>query len=212
MIKRNLLATGALLVLLASCSSDNAPAASAAPTVPGTTGSTAVSGPPVDLSAKCEAGDWVSTSMDVPSQAGIGEITPTGGGDGMNITFAPDGVFQIDFGPMQPAIGTFTSGGQAASLSTTFSGVGKGTWSVDAQDVATATFADFTTAKATVVITLGQTVPPVFDETLQQLNDQRMLNGEKVGVFTVTECSADALSMTTPFPAGSITIHAAPKG
>ena len=195
--------TGALLVLLASCSSDDAPPASADPTVPGTA---------VDLSAKCESGDWVSTSMDVPSQAGIGEITPTGGGDGMNITFAPDGVFQIDFGPMQPAIGTFTSGGQAASLSTTFSGVGKGTWSVDAQDVATATFDDFTTAKATVVITLGQTVPPVFDETLQQLNDDRMLNGDKVGVFTVTECSADALSMTTPFPAGSITIHAAPKG
>jgi hypothetical protein len=210
-MKRNLLVTGALLVLLASCSSDSTPAASADPTVSGPVESAPVTAPAVDLSAKCEVGDWVSTSMDVPSQAGIGAITPAGGGDGMNITFAPDGVFQIDFGPMQPAIGTFTSGGQAASLSTTFSGVGKGTWTVDAQDAATATFDDFTTAKATVVITLGQTVPPVFDETLQQLNDDRMLNGEKVGVFTITACSADALSMTTPFPAGSITIHAARK-
>lgn len=166
---------------------------------------TNASGVTVDTSAACAAGDWVSTAMDAPSQAGIGEITPTGGGDGMVIEMRGDGTFQIDFGPMSPATATFTTGSQPGELETTFSGVGEGTWTAEGP----ASFADFGTVKATATLTLGETVPPIFDETLELLNANRMLNGEQVGVFDITDCTADTLVLTTPFPGGPLTITAA---
>lgn len=175
------------LTLLTACSSDDAP--------------------PAD--ARCEVGDWTSTAMVAPSQAALGEVTPTGGGEGIDITFGADGVFQADFGPMQPATATFQSAGQEGQLLTTLSGVEKGTWSADDQGRVVGTTEDFTTARAKAEMVLGETVPPVFDETFQELNDSRMLGGEQVGVFTVTSCSGDTLTMSSPFPGGEIVITAA---
>ena len=146
--------------------------------------------------------------MLAPSQAAIGDVTPTGGGDGMNIDFGADGVFQIDFGPMKPATASFTKGGEEGQLSTTFSGVGKGSWEADAAGSVSGTFADLTTVTATVELTLGSTVPPIFDETLQQVNDNRMLDGKTTGTYTVTACDGDTMTLSTPFPSGTITIEA----
>lgn len=196
---RATIAALACLSLLAACSDDDSATDTVAPSTPTTGGS-------VDTSAACATGNWVSTSLDAPSQAGIGEITPTGGGDGMVIEMRPDGTFQIDFGPMNPATATFTTGGQEGILETTFSGVGEGTWTADGP----ATFSDFSTAKATATLTLGDTVPPIFDETLELLNANRMLGGEQVGVFAITDCSDDTLVLTSPFPGGEVVIIAAP--
>jgi hypothetical protein len=194
-----------VVLLAAACSDDGgstADTSDTANTVPST-------GAAVDLTGQCETGHWVSTGMTVPAQAGVGDITPTGGGDGMDISFGADGVFQIDFGPMQPSTATFQSGGQEGVLAVSFSGVGKGIWTVDPSGQAVASFENFATAKALATLTLGQTVPPIFDDTLQNINDQRMLNGERVGVFTVTDCNATGLSMTSPFPGGTVEIIAA---
>jgi hypothetical protein len=194
-----------VVLLSAACSDDGGPTADTA-----TTGNTVPSNSTaVDMTGQCETGHWVSTGMTAPTQAGVGDITPTGGGDGMDISFGTDGVFQIDFGPMQPSTATFVSGGQEGVLSVSFSGVGKGIWTVDPTGQAVASFENFATAKALATLTLGQTVPPIFDDTLQNINDQRMLNGERVGVFTVTDCNATGLSMTTPFPGGTVEIIAA---
>jgi hypothetical protein len=192
---------GVAALVAAGCSSDE----SAGDTTVAAVDTTAAGGT-VDTSAACATGEWVSTSMDAPSQAGIGEITPTGGGDGMVISMRGDGTFQIDFGPMNPASATFTTGGQEGVLDTTFSGVGEGTWTAEGP----ATFSDFDTVKATATLTLGDTVPPIFDETLTLLNANRMLGGQQVGVFTIADCSADELVLTTPFPGGTVTITAAP--
>ncbi len=197
-MSRKLVAVALLSVMLASCRTSG----DSTGTIIGTT---------IGSGQACELGNWASASMDAPSQAGVGDLTSTVGGDGMMITLGADGLFQIDFGPMKPTTGTFVSGGQPASLDTTFSGVGKGTWKSNG-DTATASFDDFTTVTTTVTITLGETVPPVFDETLQQLNDDRMLNGEKAGVFTISGCTATTLTLTTPYPGGAIVIHAVPVG
>ncbi|MEN9644075.1 MAG: hypothetical protein RL238_744, partial [Actinomycetota bacterium] len=189
---------GIAVVLLGACSDDGGSADSVAPTSVSTGGT-------VDTSAACATGNWVSTSMDAPSQAGIGEITPTGGGDGMVIEMKPDGTFQIDFGPMKPATATFTTGAKQGILETTFSGVGEGTWTPEGP----ATFSDFGTVKATATLTLGETVPPIFDETLELLNANRMLGDEQVGVFAITDCTPDTLVLTTPFPGGEVVITAA---
>jgi hypothetical protein len=195
-MRRNLVVVGALVAVLASCSSGDGGGAA------GTTGA----GSPA-----CEVGSWVSSSIDAPAQAGIGDVAPVGGGDGIAIEIGADGVFQVDFGPMKPATGSFQSGGQTATLATTFSGVGKGTWKSDGTDVS-ATFDDFTTVRTMVTITLGDTVPPVFDETLQQLNDDRMLGGQQAGVFSITDCATDSLTLTTPYPNGSVVVHAVRAG
>jgi hypothetical protein len=192
-----------VVVLAAACSDDGGTPDTSTTSPPSTTGST------VDMAGDCHAGDWVSTGMTFPGQAAITDITPTGGGDGMNIELAADGTFQIDFGPMNPATATFDSAGAQGIMSTSFSGVGKGIWTVDTDGVAMASFEDFTTAKALVTLTLGDTVPPIFDNTLQEINDDRMLGGERVGVFTFTACTPDSLTMTTPFPAGTVEITAA---
>ena len=62
--------------------------------------------------ARCEVGRWTSTSMIAPAQAALPAVTPAGGGDGMDISFGADNVFQIDFGPMQPTTATFETAGQ----------------------------------------------------------------------------------------------------
>jgi hypothetical protein len=49
----------------------------------------------------------------------------------------------------------------------------------------------------------------VFDETLQELNDNRMLGGETTGTYTVTACEGDTMTLSTPFPSGTVTIEAA---
>jgi hypothetical protein len=126
----------------------------------------------------------------------------------MDITLGADGSFQVDFGPMNPATATFESGGQQGVMSASFSGVGKGIWTVDSSGTAMASFENFATAKALVTLALGDTVPPVFDNTLADINAERMLDGQQVGVFTFTDCSADALTMTTPFPGGTVQITA----
>ena len=66
----------------------------------------------------CEQGNWVSTSMLAPTQAGVSTVTPTGGGDGIVFQFKPGGTFQADFGPMKPATGSFASGNQTATQQT----------------------------------------------------------------------------------------------
>ena len=191
-----------VVLLAAACSDDGGtPGDTVAPS--STVGST------VDMTGECQTGTWVSTGMTFPGQAAITEITPTGGGDGMDIELGADGSFQIDFGPMNPATASFDSSGNPGVMSASFSGVGKGIWTVDADGVAMASFEDFTTAKALVTLTLGDTVPPVFDSTLQDINDDRMLGGERVGVFTLTDCTPDSLTMTTPFPGGTVEITAA---
>lgn len=201
-MRKNVWMLGAVVVVLAACSSDDG----------GSAGTTAAGGSGGDALRQCVIGSWTSTSMLAPSQAAIGDVAPTGGGDGMNIDFGADGVFQIDFGPMQPATASFTKGGEQGQLSTTFSGVGKGSWEADADGGVSGVFADLTTVTAKVELTLGSTVPPIFDETLQQLNDNRMLDGKTTGTYTVTKCDGDTLSLSTPFPSGTITIDAARKG
>lgn len=161
------------------------------------------------FAGECAAGSWTSTGMVAPSQAGIGPVEPTGGGEGMAIDLLADGSFQIDFGPMEPATATFTSGEQEGVLSTSFSGVGAGTWGPEGGGQGTAEFANFATAKAIATLTLGDTVPPIFDESLQQINDNRMLEGKQVGVFTIESCDEDELVLSTPFPGGTVTITAA---
>jgi hypothetical protein len=198
-MRKNVWMLGAVAMTLVACNSDGGSA--------GTT--TTGAGSTSDALRQCVIGAWTSTSMLAPSQAALGDVTPTGGGDGMRIDFGADGVFQIDFGPMQPSTATFQSGGQEGVLAVSFSGVGKGIWTVDPSGQAVASFENFATAKALATLTLGQTVPPIFDDTLQNINDQRMLNGERVGVFTVTDCNATGLSMTSPFPGGTVEIIAA---
>ncbi len=207
---------GVAMVGLAACSSDGGSAAvtSIADTISPTS---AAPGPTttfasVDVTGRCEVGEWVSTSLDAPSQAAIGDITPVGGGDGMNISFGDDNRFQIDFGPMTPATATFASGDQEGTLSTSFKGVGAGGWTLADDGLPVAVFENFNTVTAVVTLTLGVTVPPVFEETLQQLNDNRMLDGEVAGGFTVTSCGDDELTMASPFPGGDITITAIRKG
>lgn len=192
-----------LAVLASACSDDGSEASGSTEAAQGTVAST------LDLTGECETGSWVSTDVTFPAQAAIPEITPTGGGDGMDIEFGADGAFQIDFGPMSEASSTFDSGGAQGLMSLRFSGVGKGVWTVDADGLAMASFDDFTTAKALVTMTLGETVPPIMDTTFQEINDNRMIGGGRVGVFTVTGCTADSLTMTTPFPGGDVTITAA---
>jgi hypothetical protein len=198
-MRKNVWMLGAVAMTLVACSGDGGSA--------GTT--TTGAGSTSDALRQCVIGAWTSTSMLAPSQAALGDVTPTGGGDGMRIDFGADGVFQIDFGPMNPATASFTKGGEAGVLSTTYSGVGKGSWEAEASGGVSGVFADLTTVKATVEITLGSTVPPVFDETLQQLNDNRMLNGETTGTYTVTKCQGATMTLTTPFPSGVVTIEAA---
>jgi hypothetical protein len=220
------LAAVACLIVLAACSDDEATSGTVTPTQGSAATSlpTDTSRPPsptpdptttlaaVDVTGRCEVGEWVSTSLEAPSQAAIGDITPTGGGDGMDITFGPDNRFQIDFGPMNPATASFTTADQEGTLSTSFKGVGEGQWTVADDGLAVAPIEDFDTVTALVTLTLGETVPPIFDETLQQLNDNRMLDDELAGVFTVTSCEGDQLTMASPFPGGDITITAARKG
>jgi hypothetical protein len=201
-MRKNVWVLGSAMLLLAACSSDGGSA--------GGTSSTAAGGTGGDALRQCVIGNWTSTSMDAPGQAAL-DVTPEGGGDGMEIQFGADGLFQIDFGPMNPTTASFTKAGEAGTLSTRYSGVGEGSWEADAQGGVTGVFADLTTVTATVEITLGSTVPPVFDETLQQLNDNRMLNGETTGTYTVTACQGDTLTMTTPFPSGTVTVQAARK-
>ena len=153
----------------------------------------------------CEQGSWVSTSMLAPAQAGVGTVTPTGGGGGIVFTFAAGGRFQVDFGPMKPATGTFDSGGQTATQQTSMSGVGSGTWKAGS-----ATIDDLATVRATATLTLGETVPPVFDDTWKDLNTTMML-GQLMGTLTVTSCNGGAMTLTSPFPAGPITIQAKRK-
>jgi hypothetical protein len=161
--------------------------------------------------APCEQGTWVSSGMVAPAQAGIVDAKPSGGGDGANISFLADGTFQIDFGPMHPATASFTSNGQPAVLTVQFSGVGKGVWTADGNPV-TASVADLNTAHATATITLGTTVPPIFDASWQQIDAEMMLGNAHVGVFTVTSCDRHTLAMTMPFPGGTVAVTAARKG
>ncbi|MBI4934130.1 MAG: hypothetical protein HY828_09645 [Actinobacteria bacterium] len=191
-----------VVLLAASCSDDGGTSAD-------TLASSSTTASTVDMSGECETGTWVSTGMTFPGQAAITVITPTGGGDGMDIDINADGTFQIDFGPMNPATASFDSAGSPGTMSASFSGVGKGIWTVDAEGARMASFENFNTAKALVTLTLGETVPPIFDNTLQDINDDRMLDGQRVGVFTFTECTQDTLTMTTPFPAGTVEIIAA---
>lgn len=146
--------------------------------------------------------------MQAPSQAGVGDVASTGGGDGMRIDISADGGFQIDFGPMAPATGTFESGGTEGVISTRFAGVGAGGWQQNDEGVLVASFEDFSTVTATVTLTLGDTVPPVFDETLEKINRDRMLGGLQAGVFTATSCVDGALELTMPFPGGDVVILA----
>ena len=155
----------------------------------------------------CEQGKWVSSGMVAPAQAGIVDPKPTGGGDGANIDFRSDGTFQVDFGPMHPATASFTSNGQPAVLAVQFSGVGKGAWQPSGSPV-TASFADLATVHALATITLGATVPPIFDSSWQQIDQDLMLGGAHVGVFTVTSCARGALVMIMPFPGGHLTVTA----
>ncbi len=214
-MRKNVWVLGVAMVGLAACSSDGGSAAST--TNADTTSPTTVAPGPtttlalVDVTGRCEVGEWVSTALDAPSQAAIGDVTPVGGGDGMDISFGADNQFQIDFGPMTPATASFTTAGQQGTLSSSFKGVGAGRWTVGADGPAIASFDDFNTVTALVTLTLGETVPPIFEETLQQLNDNRMLDDEQVGVFTVTSCAGDQLTMASPFPGGDITITAVRK-
>lgn len=158
-------------------------------------------------SQRCEVGEWTSTGVLAPSQAGVGEVVSTGGGDGMRIDITADGGFQIDFGPMSPSTGTFDSSGTTGSIATVFSGVGEGAWTDDGTGLV-ARFDDLSTVTATVTLTLGDTVPPVFDETLEKVNRDRMLDGRQAGVFTATSCVDGALELTMPFPGGDLVVLA----
>ena len=71
-----------VVLLAAACSDDGGtPGDTVAPS--STVGST------VDMTGECQTGTWVSTGMTFPGQAAITEITPTGGGDGMDIELGP---------------------------------------------------------------------------------------------------------------------------
>jgi len=157
--------------------------------------------------APCEQGRWTSSGMVAPAQAGIVDAKPTGGGSGAAISFAADGTFLIDFGRMKPTAATFTTNGQPAVLAVQFSGVGKGVWTATSTPV-TASFADLTTVHATATITLGPTVPPIFDASWQQVDQDMMLGAAHMGVFTVSTCDSSALVMTMPFPNGTLTVAA----
>ena len=145
--------------------------------------------------------------MVAPAQAGITDAKPTGGGSGAAITFGADGTFQIDFGRMKATAASFTTNGQPAVLAVQFSGVGKGVWKPTATPV-TASFADLTTVHASATITLGPTVPPIFDADWQQVDTDMMLGDQHMGTFTVTSCDNSALVMTMPFPNGTLTVTA----
>jgi hypothetical protein len=159
-------------------------------------------------SSQCEVGGWTSRSMVVPPQAAIGDIAQTGGGDGIAISFDADHRFLMDFGPMRPATASFSTAGQEGTLTVGFRGVGEGTWSADAKGAVTGTFASFETASASAMLTLGVTQPPIFNLTLQQLNDQMMIGGQKIGVFTVSSCKNNHMTLSTPFPSGTLSIEA----
>jgi hypothetical protein len=159
-------------------------------------------------SAQCEVGKWTSRTMTIPSQAGIGDVQQLGGGDGIAITIKGDHTALMDFGPMKPATASFFKAGQPGTMAVQFSGVGAGTWALDAKTSVVITFADFSTARASAILTLGVTQPPIFDLTLKELNSQMMTGGEQVGVFTVHECKNNSMTMTSPFPSGEITLTA----
>jgi hypothetical protein len=157
--------------------------------------------------APCEQGRWVSSGMVAPGQAGIVDAKPTGGGSGAAITFSADGTFLVDFGRMKPTAATFTSNGQPGVLAVQFSGVGKGVWTSTAAPV-TASFVDLNTVHALATIALGPTVPPIFDASWQQVDQDLMLGHAHMGVFTVSSCDASALVLTMPFPNGTLTVTA----
>jgi hypothetical protein len=165
------------------------------------------SGSRPSANAPCEQGKWVSSGMVAPAQAGIVDAKATGGGDGAAITFAADGTFLVDFGRMKPTAASFTTNGQPAVLAVQFSGVGKGVWKAASTPV-TASFADLTTVHATATITLGATVPPIFDASWQQVDQDLMLGGAHMGVFTVSSCDSSTLVMSMPFPNGTLTATA----
>jgi hypothetical protein len=156
----------------------------------------------------CEVDDWVSTSMTVPAQAGLSGVTPTGGGDGIALSFRPDGTFLADFGPMQPALSSFESAGQTGELAVAWGGVGSGRWSADDSGVVSATIDDLSTVRAAASFTLGVTTPPIFDATLEQLGTSMMLDATGLGVLTVTGCTQEQLTLSTPFPGGDVVIQA----
>jgi hypothetical protein len=159
-------------------------------------------------SSQCEVGKWSSRTMTIPSQAGIGDVQQLGGGDGIAITLTADHSALFDFGPMRPATASFSKAGQAGTLAVTMSGVISGAWAADPKGVVTVTPADFGTARASATLTLGVTQPPIFDLTLKELNAQMMTGGQQVGVFTVSECKNNSMTMTSPFPNGDITVTA----
>ena len=86
-----------------------------------------------------------------------------------------------------------------------------GSWSSGTQGALVASFDDTSTVTATVTLTLGDTVPPVFDESLEKINRDRMLDGRRAGVFTATSCAQGRLELTMPFPGGDVVILAAPS-
>ena len=153
-------------------------------------------------------GRWTSRTITIPSQAGIGDVRQLGGGDGIAITLKDDHSALFDFGPMHPATASFGKSGQTGTLAVTMSGVTSGTWAVDPKGVVVVTPADFGTARASATLTLGATQPPIFDLTLQELNAQMMTGGRQLGVFTVSECKNNAMTVTSPFPNGDITVTA----
>ncbi len=157
---------------------------------------------------RCEQGNWLSTKMVAPPQAGISGSTPTGGGDGAAISLAADSTFFVNFSEMRAATASFKTGGQAAVLSVMFAGIGKGQWKADPSGTVSASFTDLTTARAMATITLGTTEPPIFDSTLQQIDDQMMLGNAHMGIFKVARCAGSAMTMTTDFPGGTLTIDA----
>ena len=160
-------------------------------------------------SVRCEVGAWRSTSVTVPAQADIQQYAAGPGGDGMDIRFGADGSFFIDFGPMQPATGTFVVAGEQGTLSATWKGVGEGTWTASDAGAVSASFADLATVSASASLALGTTTPPLFDHTLQRITDDMLLDGRRMGDYAVTECSADRLVMSTPYPGGTVVVEAA---
>jgi hypothetical protein len=159
-------------------------------------------------SSRCEVGKWTSRTVTIPSQAGIGDVQQLGGGDGIAITLKDDHTSLLDFGPMQPSTASFGTGAKAGTLSVTMSGVSQGAWALDPKGAAVITPGDFGTARASATLTLGVTQPPIFDLTLQELNAQMMTGGQQVGVFTVSECKNNSMTMVSPFPNGEITVTA----
>lgn len=188
-VLRRVLATAVLVSAVAACSSD------------GATGST-------DSSARCEVGSWRSTLVTVPAQANIDQYVPGAGGNGIDIRFGADGSFFVDFGPMQPATGTFVISGQTGTLAAVWKGVGEGTWTADDAGAVSASFADLTTASASASLTLGTTTPPLFDYTLQRITDDMLFGDDRMGDHAVTECTGDRLVMSTPYPGGTAVVEA----